>query len=108
MKKFLVFFSGVEPALESLHEWGVDNLWRQRINNPSQHPMDILNVHQPFQLTNSATRITESTSSCLDLIMTQSLHIVSRIEVHPAICSDPSVPCAYIRNSVIENKHFKE
>ena len=31
MKKCLVFPGGVEPALESLHEWGVDNLWRQRI-----------------------------------------------------------------------------
>ena len=31
MKKFLVFPSGVEPSLEILHEWGVDNLWRQRV-----------------------------------------------------------------------------
>ena len=69
--------------------------------------MDILNVHQLFQLTNSATRITESTSSCLDLIMTQSPHIVSCKEVFPAICSDHSVPCAYIRNTVIKNKPFK-
>ena len=69
--------------------------------------MDILNVHQLFQLTNSATRITESTSSYLDLIVTQSPHIVSRTEVLPAICSDHSVPCAYIRNTVIKNKPFK-
>ena len=41
------------------------------------------------------------------LIMTQSPHIVSRTEVLPAICSDHSVPCAYIRNSVIKNKPFK-
>ena len=64
-------------------------------------------MHQLFQLTNSATRITELTSSCLDLIMTQSPHIVSRTEVLPAICSDHSVPCAYIRNTVIKNKPFK-
>ena len=64
-------------------------------------------MHHLFQLTNSATRITESTSSCLDLIMTQSPHIVSRTEVLPAICSDHSVPCAYIRNTVIKNKPFK-
>ena len=31
VKKFLVFPGGIEPALESLHEWGVDNLWRQRV-----------------------------------------------------------------------------
>ena len=76
------------------------------LNNPSQHLMDILNVHQLFQLANSATRITESTSSCLDLIMMQSPHIVSRTEVLPAIYSDHSVPCAYIRNTVIKNKPF--
>ena len=70
--------------------------------------MDILNVHQLFQLTNSATRITESTSSYLDLIVTQSPHIVSRTEVLPAICSDHSVPCAYIRNTVIKNKPLKK
>ena len=64
-------------------------------------------MHQLFQFTNSATRITESTSSCLDLIMTQSPHIVSRTEVLPAIWSDHSVPCAYIRNTVIKNKPFK-
>ena len=38
MKKFLVFLGGVEPALESLHEWGVDNLWRQRV--PAVHDSD--------------------------------------------------------------------
>ena len=30
VKKFTVFPSGVEPAPESLREWGVDSLWRQR------------------------------------------------------------------------------
>ena len=38
MKKFLVFPSGVEPALESLPEWGVDTLWRQRV--PAVHDSD--------------------------------------------------------------------
>ena len=77
-------------------------------SNPSQHLMDILNVHQLFQLTDSGTRITESTSSCLDLIMTQSAHIASRTEVLPAIGIDHSVPCAYIRNTVIKIYHLKE
>ena len=38
VKKVCVFPSGVEPALESLHEWGVDNLWRQRV--PAVHDSD--------------------------------------------------------------------
>ena len=60
-----------------------------------------------FRTDTMECRITESTSSCLDLIMTQSLHIVSRTEVLPAICRYHRVPCAYIRNSVIKNKPFK-
>ena len=43
VKKFLVFPSGVEPALESLHEWGVDNLWRQRV--PAGHDSDSEGEH---------------------------------------------------------------
>ena len=43
LKKFLVFPSGVEPALESLHEWGVDNLWRQRV--PAVHDSDSEGEH---------------------------------------------------------------
>ena len=38
VKKFRVFPIGVEPALESLHEWGFDNLWRQRV--PAVHDSD--------------------------------------------------------------------
>ena len=38
VKKFLVFPSEVEPALESLNEWGVDNLWRHRV--PAVHDSD--------------------------------------------------------------------
>ena len=38
VKKFLVFPTGVEPALESLHEWGIDSLWRQRV--PVVHDSD--------------------------------------------------------------------
>ena len=38
VKKFLVFPTGVEPALENLHECGVDSLWRQRV--PAVHDSD--------------------------------------------------------------------
>ena len=43
VKKFLVFPSSVEPALESLHEWGVDNPWRQRV--PAVHDSDSEGEH---------------------------------------------------------------
>ena len=43
VKKFLVFPIGVEPVLESLHKWGVDNLWRQRV--PAVHDSDSEGEH---------------------------------------------------------------
>ena len=43
VKKFLVFPIGIEPALESLHEWGVVNLWRQRV--PAVHDSDSEGEH---------------------------------------------------------------
>ena len=51
VKKFLIFLSGVERALESLHEWGVDNLWRQRVPavNDSDSEGDFL-LHRLVQL----------------------------------------------------------
>ena len=48
MKFFLVFSSGAEPALESLHEWGVDNLWRKRV--PAVHDSDSEGEHFLFFL----------------------------------------------------------
>ena len=53
MKKFRVFRSGVEPALESLHEWGVDNLWRQRV--PAVHDSDSEGEHYFLLLTQAGT-----------------------------------------------------
>ena len=41
-------------------------------DNPSKHLLNILNMYQLHQLINSPTRITETTSSCLDLVITQS------------------------------------
>ena len=56
VKKFLVFPSGDEPALESLHEWGVDNLWRQRV--PAVHESDSEGEHfrktEPLSSSHSA------------------------------------------------------
>ena len=42
------------------------------LNNPSKHLPEILHMYQLHQLINSPIRITETTSSCLDLIVTRS------------------------------------
>jgi hypothetical protein len=77
------------------------------LDNPSQHLLDIIDLHQLHQIINEPTRVTDTTSSCLDLIMVQNPQIVKRSEVLPEICSDHRIACAHIRNTVIKNKPFK-
>ena len=66
-------------------------------NLPSKHLADIMNMYKLHQLVNSDTRITATSSTRIDLILTQSPQIVQHVEVLPEICSDHCVPCATIR-----------
>ena len=76
-------------------------------DNPSKHLLDILNMYHLHQLINSPTRITETTSSCLDLIITQSPRIVKYTDVLPSFCSDHSVPCAVLQQPKHHSHRFK-
>ena len=76
-------------------------------NRPSQHLLNLLNRFDLIQLTNSDTRITDNTSNCLDLILTQSRQFVEKVEVHPEICSDHCVPCITVKNHTTENTTYK-
>ena len=69
--------------------------------------MDLINRFDLLQLTNSDTRITENSSTCLSLILTQSRRFVKNIEVLPEICSDHCVPCITITNTNVGNTSFK-
>ena len=46
------------------------------LNRPSQYLLDMLTLYQLKQLLNIHTRTTETTSSCLDLVITQSPQII--------------------------------
>ena len=76
-------------------------------DNPSKHLLNILNMYQLHQLINSPTRITETTSSCLDLIITQSPRIVKYTDILPSFCSDHSVPCAVLQQPKHHSHRFK-
>lgn len=69
------------------------------LNNPSHHLTDIMNLYQLHQLIDKPTRITDTTETCLDLILTQSPNIIVSSDVMPPVCSDHSVPCARVKNS---------
>lgn len=66
-------------------------------NFPSKYLADIISTYQLHQLVHSDTRITETSTTRIDLILTQSPQIVQQVEVLPEICSDHCVPCATIR-----------
>ncbi len=76
-------------------------------NFPSKHLVDILHMFQLHQLTNSDTRITPTSSTCIDLIITQTPQVIKSIEVLPEICSDHCVPCATVINNTNTNYSFK-
>ena len=80
------------------------------LNRPSQHLLDMLTLYQLKQLINIRTRTTETTSSCLDFIITQSSQIkkkLEKVDALPAICNDHNVPCAFLQNNISQNVSFK-
>ena len=64
-------------------------------------------MFQLHQLTNSDTRITPTSSTCIDLIITQTPQVIKSIEVLPEICSDHCVPCATVISNTSTNYSFK-
>ena len=77
------------------------------LTNPSPHLMNIINLYQLHQLTKGPTRITETRSSCLDLIITQSPSFVKSVEILPEICSDHCVPVAVLEHPFHVNPNYK-
>ena len=75
--------------------------------HPSQHMKDILNAYHLKQLITSPTRITNNTATCLDLVITQSPDMIKTTEVLPPFCSDHSVPCAVLKQSVHRQSSFQ-
>ena len=77
------------------------------LHSPSQHLLNIINDHHLKQLITEPTRTTETSSTCLDLILTQSPNLVTYTEVLPPVCSDHSVPYARINSKINTDKPFK-
>ena len=77
------------------------------LKNPSTHLLDILLFNNLQQLVTSPTHITETSSTCIDLIITPSRDIVLNIDVLPSVCSKHSVPCLILKNHVTGEPSFK-
>lgn len=77
------------------------------INQPSHHLLNIINDFQLKQYITEPTRVTDTSNSCIDLIMTQSEYLITHVEVLPEICSDHRVPTCYIKTKKLQNHKFK-
>ena len=77
------------------------------LNNPSVHLRNIIQLNSLHQLTSEPTRITATSSTCLDLIITQTPELIESTEVLPAAFSDHSIPCLYLKNTTKPTTSFK-
>ena len=77
------------------------------LNSPSQHMLDLLSQYNLSQLVNEPTRITETSSTCIDLIIMQNPNIIKSISVLPAVCSDHSVPHLTVKTQLLKSKPLK-
>ena len=77
------------------------------LKNPSTHLLDILQFNNLSQLVTSPTRFTNTSSTCIDLIITSSKYTVLNTEVRPPICSDHCVPVVKLKNQRKKEKEFK-
>ena len=76
------------------------------LNNPSKHLINVLNFNNLKQVINVPTRLTQTTASCLDLIMTSSVDLIKESGVLPPICSDHSVPFIKLHLTKHSNSSF--
>ena len=77
------------------------------LQNPSQHLINILTRYNLEQLVTFPTRITNNSSTCLDLIITQNTSLVKQIEDYPPFCSDHNAPYATLLPCINKPVSFK-
>ena len=77
------------------------------LNNPSPHLLDVIQLNGLELLVTSPTRITETSSSCIDLVLVPSKQFISHIDVLPPICSDHSVPLVKLKGHIHQDTIFK-
>lgn len=77
------------------------------LNNPARHLVDILTRYQLVQLINFPTRITDTSRTCLDLIITQNPLLVKEVVDHPPFCSDHNAPSVTLQPFMNKQCSFK-
>lgn len=77
------------------------------MNNPPPHLQRLLNVNSLFQIVTEPTRITEHSSTLIDLILTPCPDMIDAVDIFPPVCSDHSCPYVKIKKTVNLKRSFK-
>ncbi len=77
------------------------------LSNPSPQLLDVINFNNLQQVVTHPTRITETSATLLDLVLTSCIDIISHVDVLPPVCSDHSVPCVKLIHKIKHSPSFK-
>ena len=77
-------------------------------DNTSPHLARIIEENGLVQLVKDPTRITSTTSRCIDLIFTNSRDYVNSVSVDPPIGSDHHIICANLKSDRTKNNYIKK
>jgi len=75
--------------------------------NPPFHLQELMNTNSLSQLTSEPTRITDTSSTLIDLVLTPCPNLVKRVGVLPPVCSDHSCPFVYLNHDLPSSGSFK-
>ena len=77
------------------------------LSNPSPQLLDVINFNNLQQIVTHPTRITETSATLIDLVLTSCTDIISHVDVLPSVCSDYSVPCIKLIHKIKQSPLFK-
>ena len=99
----------IQKAFDSPHRFIIlGDFNSDYLNNPSPHLLSLIKNYNLNQVVKNYTRITDNSSSCIDLILNPSNDLIKEVKVLPPICSDHMIPCAKLKLSNNTNRYAKK
>ena len=79
------------------------------INNPNdnKHLANIIKLNNLIQPVTEYTRITITTKSCIDMILTPCRNLIEKVEILPELNSDHKIVCAKLKTKIKRKSTFK-
>ena len=100
----------IKKAMATPHKFIImGDLNSDYINNPNdnKHLARIINQNNLIQLVTEPTRITDTTSSCIDMILTPCKNLIEKVEILPELRSDHKIVCAILKTKTKRNSTYK-